>query len=102
MPLRDYTTLIRVIAENTHSLEELQREAIRNGFIAAPGVIQLPRRLDGIGSRLHALLIYAGARLAAVGVEDDGMEASTLRELARIIGAPIVSVGENVQVYASA
>ncbi len=102
MTPRDYTPLLRLLAENVHSLAELEKEAIRNGFIAAPGVLHLPHRLDGIGVRLHALLIYAGARLAGIGVENDGIPAAALEELARMIGVPVVAVGRETRVYASA
>jgi len=91
MPL-DYTPLILRLAEEASSLEELARLAVENGFVAYETVIELPRRIDGLGSRVHGLAVYAGARLAGFAVEGDGGDPRAYAELSRLLGAPVIVV----------
>ncbi len=90
----DYTPLILRIAEEASSLEDLARLAAENGFIAQETVVSLHQRLDGLGSRIHGLAIYAGARIVCFALRADGVKPSSLRQLSRLLGVPVVAIEE--------
>ncbi len=102
MPL-DLTPLIRAIASNTHSLEELQSEARRAGLHAYYTVLRLPRRHSRLGSRIHALVIHAGLHPEAIAIAGDGLRKEDIEELCSILHTPvIVARNGRMEVYASA
>ena len=88
----DYTPLILRLAEEASSLEELARLAVENGFLAQETVITLHRRLDGLGSRVHGLAIYAGAHIVGFALRADGAKMESLSELSRLLGIPVIVI----------